>query len=143
VLYDATVSASQRAGRGRGRAARRGRGPGAAGPGLDAQRPAPDLAAERDRLGKRKRVEKLAVRYFKRRAGTAARPQPSDAVHYLNPEERRTLRRIERNAVLRAAAAGAFAATLGATVSVIARPLLGDEPSDPTGGTGCATTRSR
>lgn len=87
-------------------------------------------AAERDRLGKRKRVEKLAVRYFRRRAGMSARPRHGDAVHFLNPEERRTLRRIERNAVLRAGAAGAFAATLGALVAVFARPLLGDEPDD-------------
>ncbi|MBA3546458.1 MAG: hypothetical protein H0T76_08255 [Nannocystis sp.] len=92
--------------------------------------PTRNLAAERDRLGKRKRVERLAVRYFKRRAGMAVRPQPGDAVHYLNPAERQTLRRIERNAVLRAAAAGAFAATLGALVSIFARPLLGDEPAE-------------
>ena len=123
MLYDAGVSASQGAGEQAGARAL------AAGE-VEVEAPMPDLAAERDRLGKRKRVEKLAVRYFKRRAGMAVRPQPGDAVHYLNPEERRTLRRIERNAVLRAAAAGAFAATLGATVSIIARPLLGDEPSD-------------
>lgn len=126
MLYDARVSASQRAGEDAG-ARELAAGELAAG---EVQSPLPNQAAERDRLGKRKRVEKLAVRYFKRRAGMAVRPQAGDAVHYLNPEERRTLRRIERNAVLRAAAAGAFAATLGATVSIIARPLLGDEPSD-------------
>ena len=93
-----------------------------------------DHAAELERLGKRKRVEMLAVRYFRRRAGMSARPREGDAVHYLNPEERRTLRRIERNAVLRAAGAGAFAATLGAMVSVFARPLLGDEPDDASWG---------
>ncbi len=126
MLYDARVSASQRAGEDAG-ARELAAGELAAG---EVQSPLPNQAAERDRLGKRKRVEKLAVRYFKRRAGMAVRPQAGDAVHYLNPEERRTLRRIERNAVLRAAAAGAFAATLGATVSIIARPLLGEEPSD-------------
>ena len=62
--------------------------------------------------------------------GMGARPLHGDAVHFLNPEERRNLRRIERNAVLRAGAAGAFAASLGAVVSVLARPLLGDEPDD-------------
>ncbi len=81
-----------------------------------------------ERTGKRKRVERLAVGYFRRRAGISARPLHGDAVHILNPEERRALRRIERNAVLRAGAAGAFAASLGAVVSVLARPLLGDEP---------------
>ena len=123
MLYDAGVSASQGAGE------QAGAGALAAG---EVEAPMPDLAAERDRLGKRKRVEKLAVRYFKRRAGMAVRPQPGDAVHYLNPEERRTLRRIERNAVLRAAAAGAFAATLGAT-----------SRATPTGDRGCATPASR
>ncbi len=101
-----------------------------AAPGSAAPASAAHAAAERDRLGKRKRVEKLAVRYFRRRAGMSARPRNGDAVHFLNPEERRTLRRIERNAVLRAGAAGAFAATLGALVAVFARPLLGDEPDD-------------
>ena len=94
--------------------------------------PAPAAAPAVDRLGKRRRVERLAVGYFKRRAGVGmgARPLNGDAVYFLNPEERRTLRRIERNAVLRAGAAGAFAASLGAVVSVLARPLLGDEPDD-------------
>ncbi len=93
-----------------------------------------EVAAARARLGKRRRVEKLAVGYFKRRAGVGVKPLHGDAIHFLNPEERRTLRRIERNAVLRAAAAGAFAASLGAVVSVLARPLLGDEPADATWG---------
>jgi len=131
LLYDGGVSASQRAGEDAGAqelAAGEARAPQRR---VEAERPAPELAAERDRLGKRKRMEKLAVRYFKRRAGLAARPETGDAVHYLNPEERRRLRRIERNAVLRAAAAGAFAASLGATVSILAQPLLGDEPSQP------------
>jgi hypothetical protein len=62
------------------------------------------------------------------------RPLNGDAVHFLNPEERRNLRRIERHAVLRAGAAGALAASLGAVISVLARPLLGDEPADPSWG---------
>ncbi len=93
-----------------------------------------DGAAARARLGKRRRVEKLAVGYFKRRSSVSVRPLQSDAVHHLNLEERRTLRRIERNAVLRAGAAGAFAASLGAVVSVLARPLLGGEPADASWG---------
>ena len=91
-----------------------------------------DVAAAR--LGKRRRVEKLAVGYFKKRAGAGVKPLHGDAIHFLNPEERRTLRRIERNAVLRAGAAGAFAASLGAVVSVLARPLLGEEPADASWG---------
>ena len=119
MLYDAAVSPSGEADE---RAQATAGGGGAA---EAATRAGPEV----DRLGKRRRVEKLAVGYFKRRGGVGvgARPQQGDAVHFLNPEERRTLRRIERNAVLRAGAAGAFAATLGAVVSVLARPLLGDD----------------
>ena len=104
---------------------------------LDA-REEPGKPAARDvaaaRLGKRRRVERLAVGYFKKRAGAGVKPLHGDAIHFLNPEERRTLRRIERNAVLRAAAAGALAASLGAVVSVLARPLLGEEPADASWG---------
>lgn len=78
-------------------------------------------------------MEKVAVGYFKRRS--AVRPPPTssaDAVHFLNPDERRALKQIEYAAVLRAGGAGAFAATLGATISVVTRPILGDEPSGTT-----------
>lgn len=76
---------------------------------------------------RRRVVEELAVRYFRRRAGRQ-RPEGRDAVHFLNPDERRELRRIERLAVLRAAGVGAVSAGLGATVSVVALPLLGADP---------------
>jgi hypothetical protein len=82
---------------------------------------------------KPRRMEKVAVGYFKRRGSSRAPPTSSaDAVHFLNPEERKALRRVERMAVLRAAGAGAFAATLGASVSIIARPILGEEPGETT-----------
>ena len=80
---------------------------------------------------KRRVVEELAVRYFRRRAArasTGARAEGGDAVHFLNPEERRALRRIERVAVLRAGLVGGVTAGLGAAVSVAALPLLGDDP---------------
>lgn len=81
---------------------------------------------------KRRVVEELAVRYFRRRAarlGTGARAEGGgDAVHFLNPEERRALRQIERVAVLRAGLVGGVTAGLGAAVSVLALPLLGDDP---------------
>lgn len=82
---------------------------------------------------KRRVVEKLAVRYFRRRAarmGKDARPGSADAVHFLNPEERRALRRIERVAVLRAALIGAVTAGIGAAISVAALPLLGPDPDN-------------
>lgn len=79
-------------------------------------------------------MEKVAVGYFKRRSGERPPPTSSaDAVHFLNSDERRALKKVEQAAVLRAAGAGAFAATLGATISVVARPILGDEPGETTG----------
>jgi hypothetical protein len=78
---------------------------------------------------KRRVVEALAVRYFKRRAGKALHPDARDAVHFLNPDERRALRRIEYLAVGRAAIVGAVCAGLGAIANVALQPLLGDDPS--------------
>ena len=79
-------------------------------------------------------VEALAVRYFKRRAAQASAQQSQDAVHFLNPDERRALRRIERIAVLRAAAVGALCSGVGAVAHVAALPLLGDDPDHATWG---------
>lgn len=81
---------------------------------------------------KRRVVEELAVRYFRRRAGAAARPDSRDPIHFLNQEERRELRRIERVAVARAAAIGALTSGLGATAAVAALPLLGEDPDQAT-----------
>lgn len=83
---------------------------------------------------KRRVVEALAVRYFKRRAGKAVRPDARDAVHFLNPDERRALRRIEYLAVGRAAIVGAVCAGLGAIANVALQPLLGDDPSSASWG---------
>lgn len=82
---------------------------------------------------KRRVVEALAVRYFKRRAGEAAQRESGDAIHFLNPQERRELRRIERVAVARAAAVGALCSCLGALAHVAALPLLGEDPDQATG----------
>ncbi|MCY1008246.1 hypothetical protein OV079_22325 [Nannocystis pusilla] len=83
---------------------------------------------------KRRVVEALAVRYFKRRAGKAVHPDARDAVHFLNPDERRALRRIEYLAVGRAAIVGAVCAGLGAIANVALQPLLGDDPSSASWG---------
>jgi hypothetical protein len=83
---------------------------------------------------KRRVVEALAVRYFKRRAHKTLVPESRDAVYFLNPQERRALRRIERIAVLRAALVGAVCAGCGAVVNILAQPLLGEDPSVATWG---------
>lgn len=83
---------------------------------------------------KRRVVEALAVRYFKRRAGKAVRAESRDAVHFLNPEERRALRRIEYWAVGRAALIGAVCAGFGALANIAAQPLLGEDSANASWG---------
>ncbi|MBX3227538.1 MAG: hypothetical protein KIT84_14375 [Labilithrix sp.] len=64
--------------------------------------------------------------------GFAEKGRPAagaDAIHLLNAEERKTLRRIERGAIVRAAIAGALSSLVAAVVELeIARPLLGARP---------------
>ncbi len=73
------------------------------------------------------------MRYFRRRAGGAARDDGGrDPVHFLNKDERRALRRIERIAVGRAALIGAVTSAIGALGNVAAMPLLGEDPDAAT-----------
>lgn len=62
-----------------------------------------------------------------RRSGTGAAPAPADAVHVLNERERAELRRIERNAVVRAILVGVLSALVCAFAEIAAHPLLGPE----------------
>lgn len=55
-------------------------------------------------------LERAGVGFFKRRHEKLPPVEAEDAVHYLNPEERRALRRIQNLCILRAAAAGALSA---------------------------------
>jgi hypothetical protein len=52
------------------------------------------------------------VRYFERRRPRYPRVETGDAIHHLNPDERRLLRRIQHRAVLRAALIGTLSATI-------------------------------
>ena len=78
-------------------------------------------------------AEPLLVRFGLRTlrgfARKGARPIAADAIHLLNPEERKHLQAIERGAVIRAAVAGALSSLVAAVVELeIARPLLGAKP---------------
>jgi hypothetical protein len=57
-------------------------------------------------------LERAGVRYFERRRKGLPPIESSDAVHIINPEERRALRRIQQFAVLRAALVGGGAAAV-------------------------------
>ena len=73
-------------------------------------------------------LERVGVRYLERAARAAPPVAASDAIHVLNADERRALRRIERGAVLRAAAAGGLSAFSSALADALAQPLLGADP---------------
>jgi hypothetical protein len=69
-------------------------------------------------------VERLGLAYWRRLSLVSAISAAEDAVHVLNPGEQAELRRIERGAVLRAAAAGAISATVAASADVASVGVL-------------------
>lgn len=71
---------------------------------------------------------RLGLRYFRHLSQRAARVESGDAIHFLNPEERAALKRIQRGTILRAAAAGALSTIVAAIAEVLAHPLLGPDP---------------
>jgi len=73
------------------------------------------------------RLERLGVRYFNRRARALPKVELEDAIHFLNPNERRALRRIQWGAILRAFLVGALSASVVASAMVVLLPLKGDE----------------
>lgn len=69
-------------------------------------------------------LERVAVRYFAQRSQQAPRPPAAtDALHELNPEERRAMRAVVRGAVVRSAIAGALSGAVSAISEVWASPL--------------------
>jgi hypothetical protein len=72
------------------------------------------------------------IRYFRELSRAHGPVDAGDGVHFLNPDERAALRRIERGAIVRAAAAGALSTIVAAVAEVLAHPLLGPEPDHAT-----------
>lgn len=68
------------------------------------------------------------VRYFRELSRSQGPVDAGDGVHFLNPDERAALRRIERGAIVRAAIAGALSTIVAAVAEVLAHPLLGPDP---------------
>ncbi len=68
---------------------------------------------------------RIGLRYFRHLSDGRGRIDAGDGVHFLNPEERAALKRIERRAVIRAAIAGGLSTIVAAGVEVgIAQPLI-------------------
>lgn len=72
------------------------------------------------------------VRYFRELSKAQGPVDAGDGVHFLNPDERAALRRIERGAIVRAAIAGALSTIVAAVAEVLAHPLLGPDPDHAT-----------
>lgn len=67
------------------------------------------------------------VRYFRELSKKLGPIDAGDGVHFLNPDERAALRKIERGAIGRAAIAGAISTIVAAVTEVLAHPLLGPD----------------
>ncbi len=68
-------------------------------------------------------LERVGLQYFHRRSQRVEKVQAIDAVHFLNADERRALKRVEVAAVTRASLAGALSAGIAALAEVLATPL--------------------
>lgn len=75
-------------------------------------------------------MERQGLRFFQRLSTRYPRNVSQDDIHVLNPTERQHLRRLQRDAVIRAAAAGGISAGLGVVAGILLEPMLlglGDE----------------
>lgn len=74
-------------------------------------------------------LERVGITYFERRSARTQKIESGDAVHILNPEERKALRGVTRGAVSRAALAGALSSVASAVAEVFANGTLGEDPA--------------
>ena len=72
-------------------------------------------------------LERLGVRYFRRLSDVFGKIDAGDGVSYLNPDERKALRRVTRAGITRAAIAGALSTIASGTAEIIARNILHPE----------------
>jgi len=70
-------------------------------------------------------LERLGLRFFRRRDERLQDIVPDDDIHVLNERERQELRRVQRGAVLRAGLVGALSAGFVAAVELYGLPALG------------------
>ena len=69
-------------------------------------------------------LERLGVRYFRKLSDVFGKIDAGDGVSYLNPNERKALRRVTRAGITRAAIAGALSTVASGTAEIIARNIL-------------------
>ncbi len=71
---------------------------------------------------------RAGIGYFRKLSAGTPALESTDALHFLNPEERTALKRVQNGAIARAAAAGALSTFVAAGTEVLAHPLLGADP---------------
>lgn len=76
-------------------------------------------------------LERMGIWYFRALSRAARRRAAADPVHELNDEERASLRRIQRSAILRACAAGAVSSIVSAAAEVWVTPGHPEAEADP------------
>ena len=69
-------------------------------------------------------LQRVGLQYFHRRSQRVKKVEAIDAVHFLNADERKALKRVEYGAISRAALAGAVSATIAAAAELIATPMV-------------------
>jgi hypothetical protein len=69
-------------------------------------------------------LARVGVQYFRSRSSKKPPVASGDAVHVLNPDERRALKRVQAGAIFRSALAGALSGGVSAAAEVVAEPLL-------------------
>lgn len=74
-------------------------------------------------------LARVGLRYFQARSSRVAPVETVDAIHFLNEQERRALRRVQAGAISRAVLAGALSGAMSAGAEVVANPLLKDGAS--------------
>jgi hypothetical protein len=83
----------------------------------------PDAVQEESPL-----LERLGTKYLEGLDGAAPDVVAEDAIHILNPRERKDLRAVERGVIIRAGLAGALSALASSVAEVLATPMLGPDP---------------
>jgi hypothetical protein len=69
-------------------------------------------------------LERVGLGYFQKRSKRLPAASSTDAVHELNAEERKGMRRVAAGAVTRASLAGAISGAISAAAEVLASPLV-------------------
>ena len=76
-------------------------------------------------------LERMGIWYFRALSRAARQRAATDPVHELNTEERASLRRIQRAAIARAAAAGSVSSIVSAAAEIWVTPPHPDTAADP------------